>query len=142
MVLPFSETDGWVKKPYGQSYPANPKTLGDYIRKRRLELRLLQKDVASFVGVCEDTVTLWENNQTEPKAKYVAKIIQFMGEVPPIFPDSFGGKVKIFRLVHGLTHSQMGGLLRVNGSTISAWEAGYPPKPHNENTFLRLLENN
>ncbi|MBS1683244.1 MAG: helix-turn-helix domain-containing protein [Bacteroidetes bacterium] len=104
-----------------------------------MERRLLQKDVAEIVGVTEDCITLWENNKSDPTAKYVAKIIQFIGELPPILPDTFAGKVKAYRYVHGLTHAQMGRLVGVNGSTVSAWEAGYLPNPENEVMIRRLI---
>lgn len=139
VVLHYSKTDGMVKKPYGQGYPTHPKTLGDYMRRRRMELRMLQKDVASFVGVSEDTITFWENNRTDPTAKYVSKIIQFIGIVPPIFPNTFAGQVKAYRYVRGMTHAQLGSLIGVNGSTVSAWEAGYLPHPENELMVKKLI---
>lgn len=96
--------------------------------------------MAEIVGVTEDCITLWENNKADPTAKYVAKIIQFMGELPPILPDTFAGKVKAYRYVHGLTHNQMGRLVGVNGSTVSAWETGYLPNPENEIAVKTLIE--
>ena len=44
----------------------NPQTLGEKIRNRRLELGLLQKDVANIIGTYEDAVTYWENNCVQP----------------------------------------------------------------------------
>ncbi|MBS1683240.1 MAG: helix-turn-helix domain-containing protein [Bacteroidetes bacterium] len=140
VALPFSELEVVVKRPYGTGYPTDPKTLGDYLRRRRMELRLFQKDVAAIVGVSTDIVTLWENNQSDPTAKFVAKIIQFIGELPPIFPDTFAGRVKAYRYRHGLTHAQMGKLVGVDGSTIGAWEAGYLPKPENDSAVKRVLK--
>ena len=64
------------KRPKG--YPIKPKTLGQKIRKRRMDLGLLQKDVARFVGVVIDTVTLWEKGRKEPSKRYLKRIEQFL----------------------------------------------------------------
>ena len=64
------------KRPKG--YPTKPKTLGQKIRKRRMDLGLLQKDVARFVGVVTDTVTLWEKGRKEPSKRYLKRIEQFL----------------------------------------------------------------
>ncbi len=141
VALPFSELEVVIaRKPCGVGFPANPKTLGDYLRRRRIELGLLQRDVAKIVGVSEDCITFWENNKTDPTAKHVAKIIHFIGELPPILPNTFAGKIKAYRYAHGLTHAQMGELVGVNASTIGAWEAGYIPNLENELVLKKLLE--
>jgi len=44
--------------------------IGEKIRNRRIELKLLQKDVAKIIGVSEDTITFWENNRATPQAKH------------------------------------------------------------------------
>ncbi|MEI6575087.1 MAG: helix-turn-helix transcriptional regulator [Bacteroidota bacterium] len=63
----------------GIKYPANPKTIGEHLRKKRLEEKLLQKDVAKMLGVTEDTVTNWENNRSIPMKKLRLEIINFIG---------------------------------------------------------------
>ena len=55
-----------------------PKKLGERIRKRRMDLGLFQKDVARFVGVVTDTVTLWEKGRKEPSKRYLKRIKQFL----------------------------------------------------------------
>lgn len=39
-------------------------TIGEHIRKRRAELQIGQKVVAGIIGVAENTVHLWEIDQT------------------------------------------------------------------------------
>lgn len=46
-------------KPKDSAYPQQIKTLGDKLRARRLDLGLLQKDVARMLGVTEDSVINW-----------------------------------------------------------------------------------
>ena len=55
-----------------------PKTLGERIRKHRMDLGLFQKDVARFVGVVIDTVALWEKGRKEPSKRYLKRIEQFL----------------------------------------------------------------
>ena len=43
-----------------------PKTLGEFLRKRRLENDLFAKELASLIGVTEDTVINWEKGRTTP----------------------------------------------------------------------------
>lgn len=59
----------------------NPKTIGDHIRNRRLELKLLQKEVASKLGVSEATIWNWENNRTKPANRLKSKIETFLGYI-------------------------------------------------------------
>jgi transcriptional regulator with XRE-family HTH domain len=37
-------------------------TLGNYIRKKRLDLGLMQKEIANRIGVDVETVYRWESN--------------------------------------------------------------------------------
>ena len=45
------------------SYPSNPISLGEKIRKRRMDLKLLQKDVAEICEVTEDSIANWEKTE-------------------------------------------------------------------------------
>lgn len=80
--MPFSRARKSAPKPLGPKYVPNPVTLGDKLRNRRLELGLLQKDVARLLRVSEDTVTYWENNRYEPSAKYYTRIHLFLTTKP------------------------------------------------------------
>lgn len=64
-----------VPKPLGDKYGTNPETLGNKLRNRRLELHLLQKDLAGIIGVTKDCITNWENNLFEPEVRYMLEII-------------------------------------------------------------------
>ncbi|HUZ57496.1 MAG TPA: helix-turn-helix domain-containing protein [Hanamia sp.] len=67
-----------VCKPLEGKLLTNPTTIGEKLKNRRLQLGLLQKDVANVIGVCEDSITLWENNRNEPSVVYYSKIIQLV----------------------------------------------------------------
>jgi DNA-binding XRE family transcriptional regulator len=60
-------------------------TVGEHVRKRRLELRLTQKRAAERLGVNQWTVLNWEKSHTEPLIESMPAIIRFLGYEP--FPE-------------------------------------------------------
>jgi DNA-binding XRE family transcriptional regulator len=59
--------------------PTVPQTVGDHIRRRRLALKMLQKDVAEQLGVDKTSVFNWEANASNPEIRYMPAIIDFLG---------------------------------------------------------------
>ena len=54
-------------------------TLGDHIKKKRLENNMFQKDVGEIIGTDNFTVVNWGNNKTKNiPAKYYPKIVKFL----------------------------------------------------------------
>ena len=113
--------------------------IGLHIKKKRLELKLRQEDVAGILEVSTDCMTYWENDRSKPQIQYAPKIIKFLGYNPFLFEmDTLGGRIKYYRLLHGLSHKKMGGIVGVDGATISTWETGkFVPDGTN---FKRLKE--
>jgi DNA-binding XRE family transcriptional regulator len=69
-----------------------PVTLGDHLRRRRLELGLHQKDVAKIIGVTTSSVWNWEHG-LEPELRYQPQIITFLGVNPtPRFCRTMNGR--------------------------------------------------
>jgi DNA-binding transcriptional regulator YiaG len=126
------------KNPFYRKWNGDLKTVGDHIKKRRIELGMLQKEVAATLNVSEDTVTFWENNRVKPMINHIPTIIKFLGYDPlPIERKTLGGKIKYYRYINGLSHKAFGKLLHVNASTIGSWETNeFVPKPA---TFKKLL---
>ena len=54
-------------------------TLGDHIRKTRIEVNEPQGCVGQMLSVKTDTITNWELNRNTPQVKYVPKIIKYLG---------------------------------------------------------------
>ena len=107
-----------------EAYPKTLKTLGNHLRKRRLDLGLLQKEVAECLGVTTDTITNWELNRTEPGIHCYPAIIEFLGYVPFSMGETFPEKLKAYRMVNGLTQRQLARELGVDPTTVMKWEAG------------------
>jgi DNA-binding XRE family transcriptional regulator len=93
-----------AKIPPSRAYPVSLNTLGDHVRKRRLDMKLLQKDVAAILGVDTMTVNHWERNRCRPRLYLFPRIAQFLGYSP--FPSeekhTIGKRIKAYRLRHGL----------------------------------------
>lgn len=121
--MPFSKLETSVPKPLGDKYICNPITIGDKIRNRRLELYLLQKDVADLLGTVEESIYRWETNRNDPEIKYMPKIIEFLGYFPfEIDTSTIGGQIKRYRFLNGLSQEHLATLLSINESTVFHFE--------------------
>jgi len=54
---------------FNPKYPKNPQTLGEKIRKARMDKGLLIRQLTSQVGVTEDTVINWEIRGMKPRGR-------------------------------------------------------------------------
>jgi len=122
------------------SYPENPVSIGDHIRKKRMELKLFQKDVAKICGVTEDCITNWEKNRSVPQIQFYPLIIKFLGYLPfKVDLTTLLGKLKAYRHMNGLSQKQLGKILMVDAATVCSWELG-EHKPQKEMlTKLNLM---
>lgn len=126
-AFPFCSVTLNAKKPLNSAYPKKLTTLGDHIRKRRLDLGLWQKDVAATLGVTVSAVTNWELNRVSPYFTYLPKIIAFLGYTPPpfdIMTDNIMERMKAYRLTHGLSQEKFSKLIGVDETTVAKWERG------------------
>lgn len=124
-ALPCLRFERQTRKPLPFSYPENPGTIGEHIRRKRMDMRLLQSDVAKILNVSPDCITYWENNRAQPQVNYFPRIIEFLGFLPfELDPSTFIGKLKAYRLRNGLSHKRLGKILNVNATTIWGWESG------------------
>ena len=58
--------------------PQNPKNLGEKIRKARMDKGLLIRELASQIGVTEDTVINWEFRGRKPVGRNLEKVEEFL----------------------------------------------------------------
>jgi transcriptional regulator with XRE-family HTH domain len=122
-TLPFCHAELRAEKPRSEHYPGEIKTLGDHIRTRRLDLKLLQKQVAGQIGVNGGTITNWERNASTPVVRYMPAIIRFLGYNPLPPACSFPERLAAARRELGLTQRLMAERLGVDPSTVRDWEA-------------------
>ena len=120
-MLPFCHLTLKAPKPLPSNYPLQTKSLGDHIKRRRLDLKILQKEAAKKIGVDETTIWLWENNCVEPSISYIPKIIEFLGYTPfDTKYNSLGEKIITFRRIHGLSQKKLALLIGIDSTTIGS----------------------
>ena len=108
VALPFCHVRLKTPKPLPAAYPSELKTLGDHLRKHRLNLGLYQKDVARILAVNTATIYNWENNYSQPAIKSIPRIIKFLGCDPlPKIHEGLPGCLKALRRKLGLSQNQL-----------------------------------
>lgn len=94
-------------------------TLGEHLRKVRIQRKLSQSQVAKIIGVSTNTITFWEKNRNHPTEKFASKIIKFLGYFPFEWEhENLQTQVKYARMVSGHTLKHMGKEIGVDSSTI------------------------
>ena len=111
------------KSSFKAGYLAFSETLGQHIRKRRMDLGLLQRNVDEIVDTSIDCITFWENGKIQPQIHFFPKIIFFLGHYPFEEVNTFSGKLIKYRHHHGLTYKELGKWIGVDGTTITSWES-------------------
>ena len=102
-----------------------PVTLGDHIRRRRLELGLEQRELARQLGADEMTVCNWEKGRTFPSIRFLPRIVRFLGYVPFRLDSlSVGERLRLTRMLLGLSQRELARKLGVDPSTVRRWETG------------------
>ena len=111
-------------------YPEEPKTVGEHLKKRRLDLGLRQKDVAAALGANQKTYETWEQGKHEPEVRYWPGIIRFLGYDPNPPPETFGERIRASRRRQGLSREQLAERLGLDQTTVEAWERGAVRRPY------------
>ena len=121
--MPFCHLRRVAAKPQSQAYPQQLVTIGDHLRKRRLDLELFQKQVAEQLGVDETTVHNWEVGATQPGIHCIPKIIQFLGYNPLPSAKTLAEQLVRYRKTLGLSREQLARRLDVDPGTLWRWES-------------------
>jgi transcriptional regulator with XRE-family HTH domain len=101
--------------------------IGRMLRDRRQVLGLTQRRAASELHVNEFTLMKWELDRHAPSDRYYPTLIRYLGQEPWPEPGTFGERIRAQRLRHGMTVSQLAGLIRVDESSLADWERGSGP---------------
>ncbi len=124
VALPICQTTLHAGKPNPQGYPALPRSLGEHIKRRRLELSLFQRDVGRQVGCDESSVLNWEKGRNEPELKFIPAILAFLGYDPRPPSQSVGQCLVRYRESRGWSQKRLARELDVDPTTLSRWELG------------------
>ncbi len=69
-------------KNRGIPVPKEPKTIGEYLRRRRLELGILQAEAARRLGVNTVTLSRWECDKVCPTWPHQPRVTAYLGYDP------------------------------------------------------------
>jgi site-specific DNA recombinase len=119
LLLPQCYSSGAVVR-----IPSEPLTVGDHIRKRRLALKLFQKDVAKKIGVNKTTIFNWEANISQPDFRYLPAVIAFLGYNPLRAGHGWAERLIQCRTILGLSQKDAARKIGVDQATLAKWERG------------------
>ena len=130
-------------RPLLAKYPNQLRTIGDHLRKRRLDLRMTQEEVAEKLGTYTHTIRGWEYNHHSPGIRHMLKIIDFLGYVPwNTLAKILGEKITAYCRLHGITKQELAQQLNIHPCTISRWMAGKRPKKELLQKLVTFLDLN
>ncbi|MBI4485001.1 MAG: helix-turn-helix transcriptional regulator [Acidobacteria bacterium] len=116
--------------PPPPGYPTELRTLGDHLRRRRLDLGLLQREVAEQIGVDITTITNCELGHTTPALCWLPQVIRLLGYDPQPEAESIGHALKRYRRELGMSQKNLAARINVDPSTLAKWERATAPTQH------------
>jgi transcriptional regulator with XRE-family HTH domain len=124
--LPFCHLTLKARKPvHREKYPDFLRTWGDWIRARRIDLKLTKRQLSLNFNVSDITIYLWERNKAQPSVAQIPKIIEFLGSDPfEKEAENIGDKIREYRRIHGLTQKKFAARLGVDLTTLAGWGYG------------------
>lgn len=107
-----------------QQAPDELNTLGDHLRRRRLVLKLLQREVAEQIGVGKESIYNWEGGRSKPGIAYMPAIIRFLGYNPLPAAKGWAERLIQARTILGLSQQESATSIGVDQGTLARWERG------------------
>ena len=124
-----------------------PRTIGEHIKKARIQKGLHQSDVAKLIGVSSNQLCAWEIGKRRiMKVKYFPRILKFLGYIPELKkPYSIGRDMTIVKQIYGWNNKSLAEELGLDPSTVSNWIKGKQTKCKRKNeqvvlSLKKLLE--
>jgi len=107
-----------------KGYPDSPKTLGEHLRKRRLDLGETQEQTASRFGVTFTSYNGWEADRIAPKIFQWPGVIRFLSYDPTPPPATLDEALTALQRQHGLPRELLASRLGIERKTLFNWLAG------------------
>ena len=112
-------------RPRDTAYPKTLTTIGDHLRKARLDKGLSQLKVAEIIGVTTDSITGWELNRHEPYISQMRGIISFLGYNPYEKENgTLRERFKVKRYAEGLSFRKAAKIVGCDQHTLQLFESG------------------
>jgi transcriptional regulator with XRE-family HTH domain len=107
-----------------KGYPEEPRSLGEHLRKARLDRHLAQRPVAEAIGCSKATLLNWEKGRAEPEVRFLPSILAMIGYDPRPAATTFAEEIRREREGRGLSQEAFARLIGVDPSTVASWEHG------------------
>ncbi len=120
--LPFVQVIVKTRKP--SACPEHPATLGQHLKRRRIQLGLHQKQVAERLGLDECTIANWEKDRTCPAVRYLPRLIGYLEYNPLPKPQTIGEQLRAKRQALGLSCKRLARMIGVDGGMLQQYEHG------------------
>ena len=123
-ILPLNLTS---PKPKHFKYPAYIQTVGEELRKERMDRNLSQHAVAEMMGVNKNMVHEIELGKYGTTIYALHKVYTFLGYVPTtlnIDITALRGKLFAYRIRYGLTYAKLAHKIGLDKSTLTRFELG------------------
>jgi len=127
--------------PLLEEFTREPVTLGDHLRRRRIELGLYQKDIAARLGVTISTVWNWENTGSVD-LRFIPRVINFLGYSPIPQPEGLLERLSWYKQINGLSLERLGVEMGRDPEQLADWLSGRhkPFKQNQEGIEVFLAE--
>ena len=135
--MPYCAFTLIAKRPVPYYKLKLPKTIGDHLKLKRLELKLQKQELAKILNVSPSTIKNWEGNAGIPNCGHLQAIVLFLGYWPydPKIKTQ-GQRIKRAREYRSLTQESLAKIIEVDPSTVAHWERD--EKKPSEKLFERL----
>ena len=126
-----------------EEFPDFLRTWGDWIKARRLDLKLTKRRLSLKFHVDDTTIYLWERNKVRPSLPQIPKIFEFLGHDPfEKEAENLGDKIREYRRVHGPNQKRLAEQLGVDQTTPAGWERGeHRPTERLLDKLLKIIGN-
>ena len=129
----------------GVPVPREPKTLGEHLKRRRVQLGQKQAEAARILGFCTRSMSLWESDKIFPTWDHQPALIDYLGYDPfkdigiqdprgnetgfvaflsAKEPAPIGHLLRRRRLELKLTVNACARMLGVDSKSLTGWEKG------------------
>ena len=101
-----------------------PRTLGEHLKRSRLQRKLSQIEAARVLEVDPGTILNWEKGYTEPPVEAMPALLEFVGYDPYPKPKTLPERLTAKRRNMGWSIRQAAGHIGVDPGTWRDWEQG------------------
>jgi len=124
-----------------EEFIRKPVTLGDHLRRRRLKLKMYQKEVAAKLNVTTSTVWNWENTGSVD-LRFIPRVINFLGYNPIPQPEDLLKKLAWYKQVNGLSLERLRTEMGRDPEQLADWLSGrHIPCRRNREEIVAFLAN-